>query len=747
MLRLRLSAAFLVCFALVQVGTAQQSTGSGQTATPAPQGQARQGEGNPRQGEGNQGQAGQSQSGQGQGDQGAPQGDGQQQQPVFRGGIDFVRVDVIVSDKKAQPVTNLTQNDFEVLEDGKPVKIEQFKLIKVDGNPTPGGPPPKQIRNRDDEELEAARDDVRIFVFFMDDYHVRKANSMSVRTPLIRFIQQQLRPTDMIGIMYPLMPVSDLQLTRDHEKIVNAINTFDGRKFDYTPRNIVEQNYARYSTDQVERIRNDVVMGALQGLATRLGSLRDGRKSIIFVSEGFTAMLPPQMRRMDASQPANPIQSTAAAGSQDSSREITQEWFGQMDVYSRLRDVYDVANRNNAAVYSLDPRGLAPFEYGFDDIPFGPPPSFATDRRALQMTQDTLRVISEESDGRAIVNRNTLEQGLADMVRDSSFYYLLGYTSSKTGNDGKFHPITVKVKRSGVDVRARKGYWALTPADVERINNPTPEVAKPVQTALASIATSVQSGKYVRTWIGTERGENGKTRVTLIWEPLPAQGASARREQPGRVSLLAATAQGNLVFRGRSPDAALAAAGPAPSPNDTGAAAGRSPSAAAATAPQRLVFDAPPGKIELRMTVEAAGSGGTLDSEIRDITVPDFTAPQVALSTPRVYRARTAREFQAVVADANAIPAPGREFLRTERLLIRFDAYGPGTEKPDVTAVLLNRAGSKMSDVQIAPAAAGAMHQIDLSLASFPTGEYLVEITAKSGNGEVKELVPFRLGA
>jgi hypothetical protein len=241
----------------------------------------------------------------------------------------------------------------------------------------------------------------------------------------------------------------------------------------------------------------------------------------------------------------------------------------------------------------------------------------------------------------------------------------------------------------------------------EKISKPAPDVAKPVQTALASIATSVQSGKYVRTWIGTERGENGKTRVTLIWEPLPAQGASVRREQPGRVSLLAATAKGDLVFRGRSPDAALASAGPAPAPNDTEPLPGARRLPTAATAPQRLVFDAPPGKIELRMTVEAAGSGGTLDSEIRDITVPDFTAPQVALSTPRVYHARTAREFQTVAADPNAIPAPGREFSRTERLLIRFDAYGPGTEKPEVTAVLLNRGGSKMSDVQIAPGAAG----------------------------------------
>jgi hypothetical protein len=344
------------------------------------------------------------------------------------------------------------------------------------------------------------------------------------------------------------------------------------------------------------------------------------------------------------------------------------------------------------------------FEYGFDDIS-GSPPSFATDRRALQMTQDTLRVISEETDGRAIVNRNTLEQGLADMVRDSSYYYLLGFTSTKTGNDGKFHAITVRVKRGGVDVRARKGYWALTAADVEKISKPTPDVAKPVQTALASIATSVQSGKYVRTWIGTERGENGKTRVTLIWEPLPSQGASVRREQPGRVSLLAATAKGDLVFRGRSPDAALAAAAPPVAPNDTGPATGRSPVAAAATTPQRLVFDAPPGKIELRMTVEAAGSGGTLDSEIREVTVPDFTAPQVALSTPRVYRARSAREFQSMAADAGAVPSPGREFSRTERLLIRFDSYGPGSEQPTVTAVLLKPCRSE--DVRRADCAVG----------------------------------------
>jgi VWFA-related protein len=618
------------------------------------------------------------------------------------------------------------------------VSVEQFSLVKVDGNPRPGAPPPAEIRTRNDEELIANRDDIRIFVFFLDDYHVRRANSMSVREPLMKFVQDQLRPNDIVSIMYPLSPVSDLTFTRNHNAVLGAIERFEGRKFDYTPLNQFEQNYMRYPTEQVEKIRNDVVMTALQGLSVRLGSLREGRKSVIFVSEGFTAMLPPQMRRADASQPANPIESAGAARSQDSSQQITAEWFGQTDVYSRMRDVIDAANRNNTSFYSLDPRGLAPFEYGFDDLPFGPPPSFATDGRALRMTQDTLRSLSEETDGRAIVNRNTLLQGLAQVTRDSSYYYLLGYTS-QAPNDGKFHQITVRTKRRDLNIRARRGFWAARPEDAIRVANPTPDVAKPVQTALASIATSVQAGKYVRTWIGSERGEGGNTRVTLVWEPL-AFPPGDRREPAGRVSLLAATAAGNVVFRGRAPERPVVAAVTTGSLGPSAAA-----SAPPSTPPQRLTFDAPPGKVELRITVEGA-TGGTLDQEIRDIEVPDFTSPQVSLSTPRLYRARTLPELRTITADANAVPAAGRDFSRTERVLIRFSAYGPGTERPEATAVLLNRGGTKMSDVPVTvSSAAGTTHEITLALATVAPGEYLVEVTVKGASGESKTLIPFRV--
>jgi hypothetical protein len=468
-------------------------------------------------------------------------------------------------------------------------------------------------------------------------------------------------------------------------------------------------------------------MTALRGLVTRLGSLREGRKAVIFVSEGFTTMLPPQMRNPNAQLPGvgNPAARDPFAG-ENNPREDTAMAFSTADLLSQMRDVWDAANRNNAAIYSLDPRGLATGEFGIEESI-----SMTTDAKYLQASQDSLRTLSSETDGRAIVNRNDLTKGLQQMVRDSSAYYLIGYNSSQAPDDGKFHEIKVRVKRPGVEVRARKGYWAPTKEDTARaVAGPKPEAPKAVQQALASITTpggrSGAGSRYVNTWVGTSRAENGKTRVTFVWEPAPSL-PGIRRDAPGRVSLLAADAQGSLVFRGRVPDAGMASTAP------TGGGS------ATAAGPQRVVFDAPPGKMELRISVENASGGGVLDSEIRDVTIPDLTSPDPALSTPRVFRARTAREFQMVARDPDAVPAAGREFLRTDRLLIRFDAYGPETP----TAALLNRGGQKMSDLPVVAAVTGGTHQIDLGLGAFAPAEYLIEI----GVGTTKELVPLKVGS
>ena len=685
---------------------------------------------------------------------GAPQAGGQPAgqadaaaQPTFRSGINFVTVDAYVSDSKGMPITDLKQSDFQITEDNKAQAIEQFRLIRVDGNPKPGEPPPKEIRNRDDEEREAARDDTRVFVIFLDDYHVRLGSSLAVRQPLSEFIQNQMKPLDLVAVMYPLTPVQDIDFTRNHERIVNAIQHFEGRKYRYEPRNLFEEQYQRAPTEIVEQIRNQVVMTALRGLAVRLGSMREGRKSVIYVSEGLQAMLPPQLRNADASQGnfGNTAARSPMAGENDP-REQTAQVFAQSDLYSQLKEVFIASTRNNTAIYTVDPRGLATNEFDIDEN-VGP----QQDRSMLQASTDTLRSIAEETDGRAIVGRNDLAKGLQQAMQDSTAYYLIGYTSAAAPTDGKFHQIRVQLSasagRRGLQIRARRGYWAATVEDVAKAAKATgpavPDTMKPVLQALSTISANVQAGKYVRTWLGTARGENGKTKVTLVWEPLPRPASARRDPAPGRVSVIAATERGDLVYRGRTPDAPQLASA---NPQATGASASLPAATAtsAAPTPQALTFDAPPGKLELRMTVEGAG-GGVLDQEIRNITIPDLTAAQPALSTPRVYSARTPRELQTIAGNPGAVPPAGREFSRTSRLLIRFDSYGPGNEVPTPTATLLNNNGQKFTDVPVTPAAAGGTHQIDLGLAAIPPGEYVIEITIKGATGEARELVAFRV--
>jgi VWFA-related protein len=642
-------------------------------------------------------------------------------QPTFRTGIDFVRVDAIVTDGDGNPVLDLEPGDFEVYEDGELQQIETFRVVEVTGQLAPGEQAPRRIRTTYDEETEASRDDVRVFVLYMDDYHVRRSNSMSVRVPLREFITNQVGPRDLLGMMYPLTPLSEVRLTRNHEAILRAVDRFEGRKWDYEPHNEFEYRYANYPTETVERIRNEVSLSGIRGLAIHLGGLREGRKSIIVVGEGYTNTLPPQLRRAVASDPmTNNRDLFDPFAGQNNPYEDTMRFFGETELMSDLQRVYDAANRNNASLYMLDPRGLTAFEFDMDVSI-----NFQTDSQYLRSTQDTLRVLAEQTDGRAIVNQNDLAAGLQQMVQDSSAYYLIGYTSSAAPSDGRFHEIDVRTTRRGITVRARRGYWALTAEARTAATAPkgVTESSSDVMTALATLARPAR-GRTIETWVGTERAENGKTRVAFVWSPSPRMPGQDRREEASGVSLIASGSTGSPYFRGdvRNP-----------------------PGSGAPGGPQRVEFEVDPGALTLRLAVEGRG-GEQIDRDVQNLTVPDFTAPEVALSTPVVLRAGNALEFRQLREDAAPVPAAGREFRRTDRLLIRVDAYGPGGSTPTVSATLLNRAGEPMSELPVTPVAdADGRVQIDLPLASLSPSEYLIEIVASAPDGQTKELIAFKL--
>jgi hypothetical protein len=328
-------------------------------------------------------------------------------------------------------------------------------------------------------------------------------------------------------------------------------------------------------------------------------------------------------------------------------------------------------------------------------------------------------VVANNTDGRAIVNRNDLALGMKQIMRDSSSYYLLGYTSSVAPTDGKFHEIKVNVKRGGVRVRARKGYWALTKEDVARVTAAAkPEPPAAVTKALSTLAAP-RAGRPAKFWIGTSRGENGLSKVTFAWVPQANDTPGARPDPPAAtVQLTAIAPDGRPLFREEVGDKT---------------AAGGSVS-----------FEVPPGQLQVKMTVQSP-EGKVLDAETRELTVPDYTMVQVSLGTPMVFRARTARDIQNIRENASVAPAVDRDFSRAERLLVRVDAYAPGGQTPTVTGTLLNRAGTRMADLQMQPRGTSTL-ETELPLSSLAAGEYLIQLTAKTEAGTAEETIAFRVG-
>ncbi len=464
-------------------------------------------------------------------------------------------------------------------------------------------------------------------------------------------------------------------------------------------------------------MRNSLSIGALANLCEYLGTLRDGRKTLVLVSEGMSGSVPAGVRVTGTGAMGGRTTTTGTGNGRESFDFFANSGL-LLDLQTR---VFRSASRNNVAIYPLDPRGLTNFEFGV-----GENVSSATDRRIVQESTDLLRVIAEQTDGRALVGRNDPLPGLRQMVKDGSTYYLLGYNSTVAPRDGKFHEIQVRVlRRRDVDVRARKGYWAYGAEDIARATAPLrPESPAEVIAAIDTLAaaSTLGRGRAVSVWMGAKRGSAEKAQVTLAWEAPAVTGAPAEpADQVDHLAIVATTLSGLEVFRGAVPR-------------------GATPGRAAGV----ISFEAPAGPLRVQVTAENL-KGLRLDSEEEALEVPDFTTTGPQLTTPFLYRGRTARDLQQVRIAAMPAPAVTPVFSRAERVLIRFAAYGPAGTKPTVTMRLLNQAGGMVAALPAPTAGADGGLESEFGLGAFPPGDYLVEIVAEVGGEKAKRLVGVRV--
>ena len=573
----------------------------------------------------------------------------------------LVTLDVIALDARGRTVDNLTPADFELREGETLLPIESVRLIRVAAAaPTE---PPVLVQSGTEERQAAVKDDARLFAIFLDEYHVESgANTERVRETLLRFLDRDVTPRDLIVVMKPLDSLFSIRLTRDRESVRAAIQSFNGREGDYVARNIYERDYIAGTPARIDAARNQVALSAINALAVHLGSLTDRRKALIVASEGIGR----------------------------SDRRRGQEYLPTLDTIIRS------ANQSNVAIYPFDPSDAA--------------------TAAGAERPEGLRRLADETEGQAIV----ADADLRTVAADSSAYYLVSFRSPHP-DDGRFRELQTRVKRGGVRLRARKGYWTASPDEALRAAL-LAKSNEPKKTVPPEPAPHVST--LIRPWFGMSRGDGGLTRVTFVWEPAPRVPGERVRRTVAKLLLTARSTDGKVLFEGP-----VAPTGPAAIDDPAGI-------------PARAVFEMPPGRLRLRMSIQDAAST-VLDQDVREMSVRDLRG-DVAIGTPQVLRARNAREFRTLDVQA-AVPVSSREFSRTERLLIRFQAYGPGGADPVVSAKLLGRMGNAMRELPISPSSTPGDREIDLPLAGLAAGEYTVEVTVKGGARNATDRIGFRV--
>jgi VWFA-related protein len=420
------------------------------------------------------------------GQQGAPPPrPADQPPPVFRTGTSTVRVDVTVTDRSGRPVRTLTADDFEVLEDDRPQRITSFRLVDATGAPTDDYS--LAIRDRHHAAAEAAREDVRVFVIFWDEYHIGEFQSaLRAKEQLKRFVLEAFGPTDLVAIVDPLMPTDAIRFTRDRRALADQVHALKGRHGVYLPpRSAVEQEHLRERRN-IEVLRAQVTASALQSVMMHLGSIREGRKSIIFVSETL-----------------GPV--------------------GGLHVYT---DLIRTANHSNTGLYVVDPQGLQMSQPGG--------------------SAHLLRALAQES-GADAYKSNDMLTDLRRVVDRASAYYLVGYEPEHAALDGKYRKITVRVKQRGIDVRARNGYWQPHAGEMARARAAAEAAVlpQPVSSALNQLTLS-NSHRPIELWAGfSATGE--RPEVTVAWAP---RSGFSGHEEPAWVEIEAAV-NGQTLYEGR----------------------------------------------------------------------------------------------------------------------------------------------------------------------------------------------------
>jgi VWFA-related protein len=573
-----------------------------------------------------------------------------QDQPAvtFRVEVNYVEVDAFVTDAQGNVVSNLTADDFDVLEDGRAQKISAFSMVNI----------PIERAERPLFAGKAIEPDVqtnehiegRIYLLVLDDTHTDFTRTPRVKAAARRFIEQNFGTNDLAAVVYTGRSDASQDFTNNPRLLIAAIEKFSGRKLRSATIQRIEGARPNPETGQLEpgddleeqerALRARTVMANVRKLSEFMAGVRGRRKAMLLIGEGVD---------YDIFAVTGQLGATASS------------------VLLDTQDAIAAATRGNLSIYAIDPRGLTT---GDEDLITQSGTVGDANLQSLQselrLSQDSLRVLASSTGGFAAVNRNDLNGAFDRIVAENSSYYMFGYYSGNDRRDGRFRKIEVRVKRPGLRVRSRNGYFeargrrpaaptsttALSPAVSEALGSPLPIAGMPMKVfaapykgtapnAAVAFATEIDVNKFDF----VEKNGIFSEQIELVHTATDSKG----KVFPGERQLLSLNLKPDTLARARSRGF-------------------------------RMVSQAslPPGRYQMR--IAATNRTGQTGSVIYDLEIPDFSKERFVMSGVAV-TSRVAAEAPTVkVKDplADFLPGPPttmREFSRDDTVAIFAEFY------------------------------------------------------------------------
>jgi len=598
---------------------------------------------------------------------------------TFTANANLVIVDVTVKDKSGKAIDSLTQNDFTVLEDGKPQKISVFEVQKLGMEPAlPEKPPtlddvnaipepPKTIITTETPG-KIQYHDKRLMVMFFDFTSMGIPEQLRAQDAALKFIDTEMTTADMVAIMlYTTVLQVKTDFTSDRTQLKDIINSLPiGELSDLadmadTGDPNEEDTGAAFVADETEfNIYNtDRKLAAIEDASKKLSALPE-KKALIYFAGGVTRT--------------------------------------GVDNQAQLEASINAAAKANVAIYPIDARGL------MADPPGGAASTAASrgtgiyngsvynsQRANINNSQETLATLASDTGGKAFLDSNELSLGIVQAQQEYRSYYVLGYYSTNLAADGKYRKITVKLNNNqSAKLEFRQGYYAdkvwgkFTGQDKEQKLQEAMNAGDPV----TDIPLAVEADYF-------------RITPTAYFVPVSVK-------VPGSVIDLAQKRGGGETefdFLGQILDDRKVAVGTVRDYIKVKLEAGE----AAKLSHRNFHYDAgftlSPGKYRMKFLVRENLSGkmGTFDMRF---VVPDLAADSAVLKTSSVIWSNQREPFKAavgaaekeraakrlarpnplVVGEEKVVPSITKVFRRDQNMTISFDVYDAAPDPANVRA-------------------------------------------------------------